>query len=240
MTACPQCVPVVAPRRWPLRLAVFDLDGTLKEASSPWMYLHHALGTDVQAEAYRQQFERGEINYTEWARLDSALWKGVALSHVQALFRRNVYRPGVRELFAFLHRQRAACAIVSTGLTVHAEQVAAELGVWRTVANELQVEDGMLTGTAIVNVMEHTKGEIMAALRQELAVSTRECLAVGDGTADIDLFAQAGLAVAVCPRSDVVRRAAHYVIDDGDLRAVIPLIRQHFAAAPTPVTSQPE
>lgn len=213
-----------------LRLAVFDLDGTIKEASSPWMYLHHALGTDAQAEEYYQQFKRGEITYLDWARLDSAVWKGVPLSRVQDIFRHSVYRTGVRALFEFLHRWHVPCAIVSTGLSVQAEQVAADLGVWRTVANELEVKNGLLTGTAIVHVMEDTKGQIMSALRQDASARPEECLAVGDGMADIDLFAQAALAVAVCPRNDKVRKAAHHVIEDGDLSAIIPLVQAHFSA----------
>jgi len=211
-----------------LRLAVFDLDGTLKEASSPWMYLHHALGTEQEAEKYRQQFYAGEINYMDWARLDSALWKGVDLARVDAIFRDSAYRPGVHELFGFLQDHSVLTAIVSTGLGVQARQVAAELGVWRTIANELAVQDGRLIGETVVNVMENTKGQLMARLREEAGVHREECLAVGDGPADIDMFAEAGLAIAVCPRTDRVREAAHHVLEDGDLGRIIPLLEAHF------------
>jgi len=211
-----------------LRLAVFDLDGTLKEASSPWMYLHHALGTEEEAEKIRQQFYAGQISYLDWARLDSALWKGVELSRVEAVFRDSSYRPGVHELFQFLQQHGVLTAIVSTGVSVQAHQVASELSVWRTIANELAVQDGRLTGEAIVHVMEHTKGQIMAQLREEAGARSEECLAIGDGPADVDLFAGAGLAIAVCPRNDRVRQAAHHVIEDGDLSRIIPLLESHF------------
>jgi phosphoserine phosphatase len=212
-----------------LRLAVFDLDGTLKEASSPWMYLHHALGTEQEAEKYRQQFYAGQITYLDWARLDSALWKGVELDKVEAIFRNSSYRPGVHELFQFLQHHGVLTAIISTGLGVQARQVAAELGVWRTIANELAVQDGLLIGETIVNVEEHTKGPLMAQLRAEAGARIEECLAVGDGPADVDLFAGAGLAIAVCPRNERVRQAAHVVIEDGDLSRVIPILEKHFS-----------
>jgi len=219
------------PPRPPLRLAVFDLDGTLKEASSPWMYLHHALGTEQEAEKYRQQFYAGQITYLDWARLDSALWKGVELARVEAIFRNSIYRPGVHELFQFLQRRGVLTAIVSTGLGVQARQVAAELGVWRTIANELAVENGRLVGETIVNVQEHTKGQLMAQLRAEAGARIEECLAVGDGPADVDLFTGAGLAIAVCPRNERVRQAAHVVIEDGDLSAIVPLLQKRFDLA---------
>jgi phosphoserine phosphatase len=217
-----------ANRRPQLRLAVFDLDGTLKEAFSPWRYLHQALGVEEQAADYRARFFAGEIDYLEWARLDAALWKGTELSTVQAIFRSSPYRPGVRDVFALLQRHGVLTAIISTGLDVHARQVATDLGVWRTVTNELLVLDGRLTGQAKVHVTEQTKGEAMQRLRAEAKARIEECLAVGDGPADMDLFAQAGLAIAVCPRDERVRRAADAVIEDGDLSAVIPLLRQRF------------
>jgi len=217
---------------WPLRLAVFDLDGTLKEASSPWMYLHKALGFEQEAEQYRARFFAGEIDYLEWARLDTALWKGIELTKVEDVFRASPYRPGVHALFEFLRRNNVRTAVISTGLDVHARQVAAELGLWRTIANELIVQDGCLTGEAIVHVMEHTKGQWMAQLREEVGARIEECLAVGDGPADVHLFAQAGLAIAVCPRDERVRQAAHFVIGDGDLARIIPLVKGHFLIQP--------
>ena len=215
-------------RRRPLRLAVFDLDGTLKEALSPWRYLHVALGFEKEADEYRARFLSGEIDYLEWARLDAALWKGQPLAKVEAIFRGNAYRPGVHELFRWLRRFMVPSAIVSTGLDVQVRQVAAELGVWRSVSNELVVEGACLTGEAVILVTEHSKGEVMARLRAEAGALPAECLAVGDGPADVQLFAQAGLSVAVCPRDDQVRGAADVVVEDGDLSVIIPLLRQHF------------
>lgn len=216
------------PPLWPLRLAVFDLDGTLKEASSPWRYLHQALGVEEQAAPYRARFLAGEIDYPEWARLDAALWKGVELARVEAIFGTNAYRPGVHALFSLLQRNGVRTAIVSTGLKVHVRQVATELGVWRTVSNQLLVRDGRLTGEVAVHITEYTKGQAMSRLREEAGARPEECLAVGDGPADVDLFAQAALAVAVCPRDERVRQAAHFVVEDGDLTSIIPLLEQRF------------
>jgi phosphoserine phosphatase len=217
-----------ATQRSPLRLAVFDLDGTLKEAFSPWRYLHVALGFEEQADEYRARFLSGEIDYVEWARLDAALWKGQPVAKVEAIFRSNAYRPGANELFRWLRRSMVPSAIVSTGLNVQVQQVAAELGVWRSVSNELVIEEGRLTGEAVIHVTEDSKGEVMARLRAEANAGPEECLAVGDGPADIQLFAQAGLSVAVCPRDDQVRRAADVVVEDGDLSVIISLLTRHF------------
>lgn len=218
----------LSPVRWPLRLAVFDLDGTLKEAISPWRLLHTALGFEGQADEYRAEFLSGRIGYLEWARLDAALWRGTELARVRQVFRNSAYRPGVPQLFQFLRVHGVRTAIISTGLDVQAQQVAQDLGVWRSASNELVVERGRLTGQARVHVTEESKGEVMARFRAEAGARPEECLAVGDGPADIQLFAQAGLAIAVCPRDQAVRQAAHVVLEDGNLAPVIPLLGQRF------------
>jgi phosphoserine phosphatase len=220
-------------QRPPLRLAVFDLDGTLKVAFSPWRYLHEALGVEEQAATYRARFFAGQIDYWEWARLDAALWKGVPLARIESIFRGSVYRPGVGEIFALLNQHRVPTAIISSGLDVHVRQVATEWGVRHTLSNELVTSEGRLTGQVVVKVTEDSKGRDMAALREELGARPQECLAVGDGPADIALFEQAGLAIAVCPRDARVREAADVTIEDGDLHALIPLLTGHFALSAT-------
>jgi phosphoserine phosphatase len=183
---------------------------------------------EEQAAPYRARFLSGEIDYREWARLDTALWKGVELTRVEGILRTNPYRPGVHALFSQLQRNGVRTAIISSGLDVHVRQVATELGVWRTVSNQLLVRDGRLTGKVAVHITAYAKGQAMSRLREEARARPEECLAVGDGPADVDLFAQAALAVAVRPRDERVRQAAHFVVEDGDLTSIIPLLEQRF------------
>jgi phosphoserine phosphatase len=212
-----------------LRLAVFDLDGTLKARVSPWRLLHEALGVWSTAAEYRQRYVQGAIDYYEWARLDASLWEGVELARAESLFAGSPYRPGVRALFQFLRESSVPTAIISTGLDVQASRVAQDLGVWRTVTNELLVSCGRLTGKVRVHVTEDNKGSIMEALCNEMGVARAQCMAAGDGPADIALFARAGLSVAVCPQDQRVRAAATVVMETGDLATLVPLIERHFA-----------
>jgi phosphoserine phosphatase len=214
--------------RHALRLAVFDLDGTLKQAPSPWQYLHEHLGLWEQALPHRRLFEAGEIDAAQWARLDAALWTGVEAAAVEELFRRDPYRPGAREVVSFLQEQGVPVAIISSGLALHAEQVAQELHIDRVWAIELVTCQGLLTGDVVLNLTEDSKEESMRAVRAEFGAVPEECLAVGDGIADVDLFDQAGLSIAVCPLAERVRAAADVVLEDGDLHPIIELARGHF------------
>jgi len=211
-----------------LRLAVFDLDGTLKQVASPWQYLHQHLGLWEKALVHKSWFQLGMIDAAHWARLDAGLWAGIRVSTIEKLLRRAPYRPGARELVAFLHERGVGTAIISSGPAIHSDIVAEELGIDRVWAIRLVARDGRLTGEVVVNVTEASKEETMCAARAEFGALPEECLALGDGPVDADLFAQAGLSVAVCPLSERARATADVVIEDGDLRLVIQLVRAHF------------
>jgi len=106
--------------------------------------------------------------------------------------------------------------------------VAQELSIDWVRAIELVTCAGRLTGEVVVNVTEDSKEEPMRTVRAEFRALPQECIAVGDGPADVDLFVQARLSVAVCPLSDVVRAAANVVLEDGDLHPIIGLVQEHF------------
>jgi phosphoserine phosphatase len=205
----------------PLRLAIFDLDGTLKQARDPYVFLHKQLGTWEAAQAFTDKGLGGELDYEEWLRLDAYLWKGIERATIEAAFQKNPYLPGARETVRALKDAGVSVAIVSTGLLIQAEQVQTELGLDRIIANEILFEHGVATGEARCHVSEGAKGPIVAQLQAEFGLKPGDCLVVGDGTSDADMFAHARLGVAVNPSSDRVRLAADLVLETPDLRPLI-------------------
>lgn len=208
-----------------LKLAVFDLDGTLKEARDPYVYLHQRLGTWAQSQAFFGDGLAGRISYREWLRLDASLWKGVPRTRIEALFRQNPYLPGARETVRELKMHGVEIAIVSTGLLVHAEQVRDDLGVEYVVANEILFEDGRVSGSVRAHVPEGGKGTVTDDLLARAGVRPAECLAVGDGESDVAMFQRAAVSVAVVPRSERVRDAADIVLSQPDLRPLLDRLR---------------
>lgn len=205
-----------------LKLALFDLDGTLKQERDPYVYLHKQLGTWEQSEEFFQLGLQGKISYAEWLRRDAELWAGQPVAHIIALYRADPYVPGAREVLQALKQADVIVALISTGLTLHAELVRAEFGLDYVFANEVLVADGRLTGEAVERVPEGGKGVIADQLMAELGVGSEALLAVGDSTSDIALFQRAGLSVAVNPSSEAVRAAADIVLEEADLRPLRP------------------
>lgn len=225
-----------------LKLAVFDLDGTLKAERDPYIYLHRRLGTLEAAEAFTAKGLSGEIPYEEWLRLDTGLWTGQPRRLLAQHLRDNPYLPGARETVAALRARGVTVAIISSGLLLHAQMVAAELGIGPVLANEVGFdgagEGARVNGHVTAHVPIGGKAPALARLQAVLGVTPAETLAAGDTRSDLGLFSRAAVAVAVQPDHPDVARAAQIVLADGDLRPLLGRLHQ-VAPAFWPVGGDP-
>ncbi|OQA45011.1 MAG: Phosphoserine phosphatase [Chloroflexi bacterium ADurb.Bin325] len=215
----------------PLRLAVLDVDGTLKQAESPYAYLHERLGLGHLAAEHRSLALAGRISYGEWLRRDVALWRGQPVSHLAALLAANPYLPGALDFVAALKRAGIRVALVSAGFTLNTDPVAADLCADDVLANELGVVDGVLDGTAVNRVPEGGKGAFVRALMARHDIAPEETLAAGDTHGDLELFEHASVRLAVNPRSAELRARATAVFEPDLVGAVAWLVQQGYLAA---------
>jgi phosphoserine phosphatase len=209
-----------------IRLAFFDVDGTLTVERDPYVYLHRRLGTVEHSLSHVQMFKRGEIDYDEWGRLDAKLWAGQDVGHVTRLLAEIPWMPGAHRVAAALRRAGVGIALISSGLDVHVNAVAAELGASYAFANELRVAQGRLTGELRTVVPEWGKGDIARQVMTQAGVSTSGCIAIGDGLSDVKMFEQVGWSVAVAPDDEQVQRAASLSLPEPDLRPLASLFEE--------------
>jgi phosphoserine phosphatase len=208
-----------------LKLAVFDLDGTLKAERDPYVYLHRKLGTLEAAEAFTAKGISGELPYEEWLRLDTGLWTGQPRRLLEQHLRDNPYVPGARETVAALRNRGVTVAIISSGLLLHAEMVAEELAIGPVLGNEIgfdgEGDSAVVNGHTTVHVPYGSKQAVLGRVQADLGVTPAETLAVGDTRSDLGLFSLAAVAVAVQPDHPSVASAAHIVLPDADLRPLL-------------------
>jgi len=210
-----------------LKLVIFDVDGTLIKTYSSWQHLHEHLGTWNRGRRHAEQFQRGNITYTEWAQLDSSLWKDIPLQLAQQLINRIPYVDGTREVIPTLRKAGLKVVLLSAGLSLVINRISKEIHVDDSLANELIVKNNFLTGHVKVNVSFNNKHKAIQPILQKFDAKLSQCAAVGDDETMIPIFKKVGLRIAFNPRNKLVEEHADVVIKSNDLREVLPhLLKQ--------------
>lgn len=211
-----------------LKLAIFDIDGTLRRVRDPWIHLHEHLGVAKKAEGFIDRWQRGEISYEEWARLDASLWRGYSRETIAAALETNPLREGARELIRWFTTHSIPCVGISTGLSIFNDITAREVGLGEVISNELHFEADICQGQISVRVREDNKATVMDDVLTRYAVSAEEVVVFGDGTADIPLLTKAGLGIAIFPSNDKVQANAAHVVDVEPIDRAITLVANYF------------
>ena len=212
-----------------LRLAIFDIDGTLRRVRDPWIHLHHHLGVAEQAKDLPARWQRGELTYQQWAQFDASFWRGSTRETIVTALGTNPFRDGARELIDWFTSRAISCVGISSGLSIFNDITAAELGIKEVISNELQFDGDICNGEISIQVNEENKGEIMDEILERYAVRGEHVAAFGDGTADIPLLRKVGLGIAICPSNDKVRSRAGHVVGDEPIDRAIMLVEKHFS-----------
>jgi phosphoserine phosphatase len=200
-------------------LVVFDLDGTLTPVESLWEYLHEEFGTWDQGKIAAQKYKRGEISYKEWAEADANCWSGAPVSRITKVLEQIPYRQGVRAVFLSLKERNVKTAIISAGLSLLADKASTDLGADFALSNELQTNDGHLTGKITVKVAVNEKKQIVEELATKLGLALDEVALIGDQA--FDLAQPECFRIAFKPKNDLARQQANVVIDDDDLSRIL-------------------
>jgi phosphoserine phosphatase len=211
-----------------IKLAIFDIDGTLRRVRNPWPLVHQHLGVSDAAQEFVEQWERGEVSYEEWIRRTVVLWRGFARTSFMTALNGNSLRQGARELVGWFTARSIPCVGISTGLTIFNNPTARELGLTQVISNEPHFEDGVCNGEISVHVREDNKGQVMDAVLERYAARPGQVVAFGDGTADIPLLTRAALGIAVCPSNDRVRDCAQHVQLE-PIDGAIDIVKKNFA-----------
>jgi phosphoserine phosphatase len=178
------------------RLVVFDVDSTLVQGEVIEVLAEHA-GCGAEVRAVTQAAMRGELDFTQSLRRRVALLEGLPASVLGEVTNALELTPGARTTVRTLKRLGFRCGAVSGGFTQIVRPLAQELGLDFCTANELEIDDGKLTGQVIGPVVDRSgKADALRQAAEHFGVPLAQCVAVGDGANDIDMLTTAGLGVA--------------------------------------------
>ncbi|HXP96005.1 MAG TPA: phosphoserine phosphatase SerB [Telmatospirillum sp.] len=177
------------------------------------------LKTEIAAVTARAM--NGEIAFADAFRMRVSRLAGLSAGHLDDTFARIRLTPGGPTLVATMKAHGAFTALVSGGFRYFTQRVAAACGFDRDIGNDIEINDGHLTGQIIEPILDRDgKGRTLAAIAAERRLPLSACLAVGDGANDLEMIEAAGLGIAFHAKPAVAAQARAR-IDHADLTALL-------------------
>ena len=178
------------------RLICFDMDSTLIQTEVIDELAIRA-GVGDQVKAITEAAMRGEIDFCESFRQRCALLKGLDVSVMQEIAENLPITEGVDRLMRILKKVGFKIAILSGGFTYFGNYLKQKYNIDYVYANELEVENGKLTGRHVGDIVDgKRKAELLRLIAQVENVDIRQTVAVGDGANDLPMISIAGLGIA--------------------------------------------
>ncbi|MDR0997373.1 MAG: phosphoserine phosphatase SerB [Zoogloeaceae bacterium] len=190
------------------KLAAFDMDSTLITIECIDELADFAGQKKAVAEVTEAAM-RGQMDYRESLRQRLALLAGLPAGVLARVYAERLkFSPGARELIGAMQAAGLRTALVSGGFTYFTERLRIELGLDFATSNELEIENGKLTGRVIGEVIDaQAKAGKIVALQKKFSIRQCETITVGDGANDLLMMGESGLSVAWRAKQAVRGRA---------------------------------
>ena len=153
-----------------------------------------------------------------------ALLAGLAETDLARVYEERLrLSPGAEDMLAGMRRAGIKSLLVSGGFRYFTERLKQRVGLDSTLANELEIVDGRLSGRVLGNVVDaEAKAAEVRRLRDQLGLAREQVIAIGDGANDLPMLQEAGVSIAYRAKP-AVRAAATCAIDYCGLDAVLNL-----------------
>ncbi|MCO4754051.1 MAG: phosphoserine phosphatase SerB [Bacteriovoracaceae bacterium] len=202
------------------RLIVFDMDSTLIQSEViVEMAKVHGVGDKVHEITERAM--EGHLNFDESLVERVSLLKGLREDLLQEIIEEIKLTDGVQEFVQTVKALGYKVAIISGGFTYFANYCKEKLGIDYAFANDLHIENGVLTGEikgSIVNAEK--KAMLVDLLAQQEGIKLEQVVAIGDGANDLHMLAKAGLGIAFHAK-EIVKQSAKQHMSHGPMTSIL-------------------
>lgn len=204
-----------------VRLLITDMDSTLINIECV-DEIADFIGIKPQVAAITAAAMRGEINFETSLRQRISLLRGLDATVLDRVYRERLkLNNGAEQLVARVRARGIKVALVSGGFTFFTERLRERLRLDYTLANEIEVNDGRLSGHVRGAIVGATaKAGFLLTLCDELGIDPARAIAIGDGANDLPMLNLAGLSVAYHAKP-AVQVEAKVVLNHAGLDAVL-------------------
>ena len=215
------------------KLIAFDMDSTLINIECI-DEIADAVGLKAEVAAITEATMRGEIaDFKTSLRRRVALLKGVSVADMECVYSARLQLSrGAAQLVEACKKAGLRTLLVSGGFTFFADRVTAQLGIDYAKANQLELENNMLTGQLVTQSWGDIcdgdeKRKTLLQHCRELGITPAQAIAVGDGANDLPMMNACrdagGLSVAFHAKPKV-REQAMVAIDQGGLERLLEVL----------------
>ncbi|TDG15606.1 phosphoserine phosphatase SerB [Seongchinamella unica] len=205
------------------RLVAFDMDSTLIEAEVIDELAARA-GVGEQVSTITERAMRGELDFAESFRERVALLKGLEENVLAEIASQLKITEGAEHLIGTLRTLGYKTAILSGGFTYFAHFLQQRLGMDYVYANDLDIEDGRVTGKVTGTIVDgQRKAQLLRQLADDEGIDLQQVIAVGDGANDLPMLSTAGLGIAFRAKP-LVKQSAEQSISTLGLDAILYLL----------------
>ena len=166
-------------------LCVMDVDGTLilEEVID---LLGREAGREEEISQITSRAMRGELNFESSLRKRVSFLEGLPVSVFDKAFDSIHLSPNAQIFISILQKNGILVGLVSGGFTPIVARLAKSLSISYFSANQLEVKDGLLTGTLVGQIISpQVKKETLEKWREKLKLPKERTIAIGDGANDL-------------------------------------------------------
>ena len=199
---------------------VFDMDSTIVDGETIDKMAQLA-GIEEKVKALTEKGMRGEINFIQSLRTRVSFLKGLRVQHLESLAKTFKLTKGSEELIIALKEMGFKVALISGGFTYFTDILKKRLGFDYAFGNELEIKRGKLTGKIKGRIIDaQKKAEIMDQICRKEGITCDEVVAVGDGSNDRIMLANAGLGIAFNAK-EILRKVADGALTRNHMKGIL-------------------
>jgi len=163
--------------------------------------LARTAGVDRVVEEITTKAMNGAMDFKEALKERVKLLKGLPVEKLELLTNSIKLTPGAEELIAALRTMGYKIAVISGGFSFFTDYLKNRLNLDYVFANELEIENGIVTGTIKGEIIDaEKKGELLKQIADIEGIPVDQIVAVGDGSNDRFMLSNAGLAIGFNPK----------------------------------------
>ncbi len=202
------------------KVIVFDMDSTIVDGEIIDEMARLA-GVGKKVATITEKGMRGEIGFSESLRTRVSLLKGLRIKSLESIAKTVKLTQGSEELIAALKEMGFKIALISGGFSFFTDVLKKRLGFDYAFGNELEIKEGRLTGRIKGRIIDaRRKAEILDDICRKEGITRDEVVAVGDGSNDRIMVANAGLGIAFNAK-EILNKVADGAIKKDHMKGVL-------------------